>query len=275
MRKPRVLFVSQEIFPYLDQTHMSQIGRYLPQGIQERGKEIRTFMPRYGCINERRNQLHEVIRLSGLNIIIDDTDHPLIIKVASIQSARMQVYFIDNDEYFQRKHTLSDENNNHFEDNDERSIFFCKGVLETVKKLGWTPDIVHCHGWFTAPLPLLIKKAYREDPLFQDTKVVYSLYDDHFEHSLNKKFAHKLNFDGISDGDLKKVKDPTYNNLTKLALEHADGVIKGSESLAPDVQKLLKTASIPVLDYQDPESYIDAYSSFYDEILQEEPVLSE
>jgi starch synthase len=195
--------------------------------------------------------------------------------VASIQSARMQVYFIDNDEYFQRKHTLSDENNNHFEDNDERSIFFCKGVLETVKKLGWTPDIVHCHGWFTAPLPLLIKKAYREDPLFQDTKVVYSLYDDHFEHSLNKKFAHKLNFDGISDGDLKKVKDPTYNNLTKLALEHADGVIKGSESLAPDVQKLLKTASIPVLDYQDPESYIDAYSSFYDEILQEEPVLSE
>ena len=275
MRKPRVLFVSQEIFPYLDQTHMSHVSRYLPQGIQEKGKEIRTFMPRFGCINERRNQLHEVIRLSGINIIIDDTDHPLIIKVASIQSARMQVYFIDNEEYFQRKHTLTDERNAHFADNDERSIFFCRGVIETVKKLGWAPDIVHCHGWFTSSLPVLIKKAFKEDPLFAETKVVYSVYDDHFDSQLDKRFASKLVMDGITESDVKKVKDATYSNLTKMAFEHSDGIIKGSETLHPDVEKALKSSGKPVLNFQDPESYIESYSKFYDLMLQEELVDSE
>lgn len=275
MRKPRVLFVSQEIYPYLEQTHMSHIGRFLPQGIQERGKEIRTFMPRFGCINERRNQLHEVIRLSGLNIIIDDTDHPLIIKVASIQSARMQVYFIDNEEYFQRKHTLSNETNEYFQDNDERSIFFCRGVLETVKKLGWAPDIIHCHGWFTAPLPVLLKKAYREDPLFSESKVVYSVYDDHFADSLNKKFHGKLLMDGISESDVKKAKDPSHLNLTKLAIEFSDGVIEGSENLSAEHHKAIKASQKPVLGFHNPETYLDAYSSFYDELLQEESVLSE
>ncbi len=275
MRKPRVLFVSQEIFPYLDQTHMSHVSRYLPQGIQEKGKEIRTFMPRFGCINERRNQLHEVIRLSGINIIIDDTDHPLIIKVASIQSARMQVYFIDNEEYFQRKHTLTDEQNAHFADNDERSIFFCRGVIETVKKLGWAPDIVHCHGWFTSSLPVLIKKAFREDPLFAETKVVYSVYDDHFDSQLDKRFSSKLVMDGISEGDVKKVKEATFCNLTKMAFEHSDGIIKGSETLHPEIEKALKAAGKPILNFQDPESYIDSYSKFYDLMLQEELVDSE
>ena len=139
MAKKRVLFISQEIVPYLPESEMANIGRFLPQGIQEKGKEIRTFMPRYGCINERRNQLHEVIRLSGMNLIINDTDHPLIIKVASIQSARMQVYFIDNDDYFQRKHTIADEKGAFLPDNDERSIFFARGVFETVRKLRWLP----------------------------------------------------------------------------------------------------------------------------------------
>ena len=161
MEKTRVLFVTQEILPYLEETAMAKIGRFLPQGIQERGKEIRTFMPRYGNINERRNQLHEVIRLSGMNLIIDDADHPLIIKVASIQQARMQIYFIDNEDYFQRKFTIADKNGKFFEDNDERTIFFARGVLETVKKLGWGPDIVHCHGWFTSLLPVYLKKAYK------------------------------------------------------------------------------------------------------------------
>src|SRR5512138_1560307 len=160
MESRKVLFISQEITPYLGETKLSKIGRYLPQGIQERGKEIRTFMPRYGCINERRNQLHEVIRLSGMNLIIDDTDHPLIIKVASIQSARMQIYFIDNDDYFQRKGTVADDDGSEYADNDERCIFFARGVLETVKKLRWTPDIIHCHGWITALAPLYIKKVY-------------------------------------------------------------------------------------------------------------------
>ena len=164
MEKIKVLFVNQEITPYLKESHMGKVGRFLPQGIQERGKEIRTFMPRYGNINERRNQLHEVIRLSGMNLIIDDTDHPLIIKVASIQSARMQIYFIDNEDYFQRKATFTDKDGGFFEDNDERAIFYSRGVLETVKKLGWSPDIVHCHGWMTSLIPLYIKRAFRENP---------------------------------------------------------------------------------------------------------------
>ena len=158
--KKRVLFINQEMLPYIEESEIAKIGRNLPQGIQQKGKEIRTFMPRFGCINERRNQLHEVIRLSGMNLIIDDNDHPLIIKVASIQAARMQVYFIDNEEYFQRKFGLKDKAGNFFEDNDERAIFYCRGVLETVKKLGWAPDIIHCHGWMNAFVPLNIKKVF-------------------------------------------------------------------------------------------------------------------
>ena len=166
MSTTRVLYIAQEITPYLPEGEISCICRNLPQAIQEKGKEIRTFMPRFGCVNERRNQLHEVIRLSGMNLIIDDTDHPLIIKVASIQSARMQVYFIDNDDFFQRRYTIADENGE-FEDNEDRSIFFVRGVLETVKKLRWTPDIIHCHGWMTALTPLYIKKTFSQDPFFR------------------------------------------------------------------------------------------------------------
>src|SRR5664280_799781 len=184
MESRKVLFISQEITPYLGETKLSKIGRFLPQGIQERGKEIRTFMPRYGCINERRNQLHEVIRLSGMNLIIDDTDHPLIIKVASIQSARMQVYFIDNEDYFQRKNIIKDSKGNEFADNDERAIFYARGVLETVIKLRWAPDLIHCSGWLTSLVPLYIKKAYNDDPLFVNSKVIYSVYHDDFKKSL-------------------------------------------------------------------------------------------
>src|SRR5436190_7530316 len=185
MKKAKVLFVSQEITPFLELTEISKIARYLPQGIQERGKEIRTFMRRFGLINERRNQLHEVIRLSGMNLIIDDSDHPLIIKVASIQAARMQVYFIDNEEYFQRKQIYRDAAGTFFPDNDDRAIFFGRGVLETVKKLGWSPDIIHCHGWMTALVPLLIKTSYKDDPMFHNSKVVYSLYNDQFSEPFN------------------------------------------------------------------------------------------
>ena len=167
---------------------MSEIGRYLPQGVQEKGREIRTFMPRYGCVNERRNQLHEVIRLSGMNLVINDADHPLIIKVASIQAARMQVYFIDNEDYFQRKAVLHDADGNEFEDNDERAVFFARGVLETVIKLRWAPDIIHCHGWLTSLVPLYIKKYYYNDPLFQNSKLVYSVYNDDFKNTPGQQF---------------------------------------------------------------------------------------
>jgi starch synthase len=274
MKKARVLFVSQEITPYLDETPMGHIARYLPQGIQEKGKEIRTFMPRYGCINERRNQLHEVIRLSGMNLIIDDTDHPLIIKVASIQAARMQVYFIDNDEYFQRKFVVTDKKGAHFEDNDERMIFFARGVIETVKKLGWAPDIVHCHGWFTSLMPLYLKKAFRDNPLFAETRVIYSVYEDEFTNNLDKDFAKKILVDGIEKSDVEAVaKTPNYLNLNRLAIDYSDAVIKGSDKINSDVEKYIKKSGKMSLEFKNKEEYVAAYSEFYDAVLAEESLL--
>ena len=245
---------------------MSEIARYLPQGVQEKGREIRTFMPRYGCVNERRNQLHEVIRLSGMNLVIDDTDHPLIIKVASIQAARMQVYFIDNEDYFQRKAVLSDDDGNEFTDNDERAIFFARGVLETVIKLRWAPDIIHCHGWLTSLVPLYIKKYYYNDPLFKQSKVVYSAYNDDFKNTLDKDFNQKLLLDGITTDDVEVIKDPTYVNVNKMAVDYSDAVIQGTESINPDVKSYIKETGKLFLDYQPKETYIDAYNDFYDKV---------
>ncbi len=267
MQKARVLFVAEEITPYLEETPIGKIGRYLPQGIQERGKEIRTFMPRYGCINERRNQLHEVIRLSGMNLIIDDTDHPLIIKVASIQQARMQIYFIDNEDYFQRKFVLRDKNKKFFKDNDERAIFFSRGVLETVKKLGWAPDIVHCHGWFSSITPIYLKKAFNENPLFTETKVIYSIYNDDFDEGLNKDFAKKIKMEGIEDADLEQYKGADYISMNKAAIDYSDAVIIGSDTINAEVEEYLKASGKPYLEYHPEETYIDAYNKFYDEIL--------
>lgn len=267
-KKARVLFVSQEVTPYLDETPMGMIGRKLPQGIQERGKEIRTFMPKYGCINERRNQLHEVIRLSGMNLIIDNSDHQLIIKVASIQSARMQVYFIDNQEYFERKHILKDKKGDHFADNDERAIFFCRGVIETVKKLGWSPDVVHLNGWMTGLTALYLKKSFKDNPLFADTKIVYSVYDDDFTVPLHKDFAKKVLFDGIEKGDVELLKNPTFANVSKLAIDLADGVIKASSKINSEVEKHIKKSGKPTLEFIEGEEYISAYSEFYDAVLE-------
>jgi starch synthase len=272
MEKKRVLFVSQEITPYLDETFIGRISRYLPQGIQEKGREIRTFMPRYGCINERRNQLHEVIRLSGMNLIIDNNDHPLIIKVASIQQARMQIYFIDNEDYFQRKAVLSDKSGSFFEDNDERAIFFARGVLETVKKLGWGPDIIHCHGWFTSFLPLYVKKSYRDNPLFGDTKVVISVYDDEFPGDMPADIAKKVKYDGITNKDLAYYKKTNYVNLIKAAVEYADGVIIGSPKINEELMTFLQKSGKPLLDYQDESVYVDTYSEFYDKVLDQDPI---
>jgi len=254
--------------PYLKETPMSRIGRYLPQGIQEKGKEIRTFMPRFGNINERRNQLHEVIRLSGMNLIINDTDHPLIIKVASIQQARMQIYFIDNEDFFHRKFTIRDKANKFYTDNDERSIFFSRGVLETVKKLGWGPDIVHCHGWISALVPLYVKRAYKDNPLFSDSKVVYSIYNDDFSEGFRKDFDKKIKLPGITAKDLKYYKDANYVSLTKAAIEYADAVILGSEKINPELEAYVNTLNKPVLPLQPADNYIDAYNNFYDSLLK-------
>lgn len=266
MEKKKILYISQEITPYLPETEMSEIARYLPQGVQERGREIRTFMPRYGCVNERRNQLHEVIRLSGMNLVINDTDHPLIIKVASIQAARMQVYFIDNEDYFQRKHVLTDSKGNEFEDNDERAVFFARGVLETVIKLRWAPDIIHCHGWLTSLVPLYIKKYYYNDPLFKNSKVVYSVYNDDFKKTLNSNFNEKLLVEGITPEDVKVIKEPTFENVSKMAIDYSDAVIKGTEEINGNVEKYIQSSEKLFLDYQPKETYIDAYNEFYDKV---------
>ena len=272
MEKTKVLFVTQEITPYMKDSHMGMIGRYLPQGIQEKGREIRTFMPRVGNINERRNQLHEVIRLSGMNLIIDDTDHPLIIKVASIQQARMQIYFIDNEDYFQRKYTFHDKNNKFFSDNDERAIFYSRGVIETVKKLGWGPDIIHCHGWMTSLVPIYVKKAFFENPLFTETKVIISVYDDDFNELMNKNFIDKVKLTGLNNKDLKHYKTPNFVSLMKSAIDFSDGVIIGSPSINPEILDYLKSSDKPFLEFQPMDRYIDAFSDFYDEILVAEPV---
>jgi len=272
MKKARVLYVSQEIYPYMDEKPISMIARNLPQGIQERGREIRTFMPRYGCINEIRHGLHEVIRLSGINQIIDDNDHPLIIKVASIQRARMQVYFIDNEDYFQRKATFADETGKPFADNDERCIFFCRGVIETVRKLSWTPDIIHCHGWFTSLLPLYIKKAMIEDPLFENTKVVYSLYNDKIEGTFDKNMAKKAEWENADTEDLSVIKTPTYSTLSKLAINWADAIVKAEPGLDADIVKHAVKSGKPLLEHIG-EDYADAYSDFYNEIMELEGAL--
>lgn len=268
----KILYVSSEIFPFLPQSDMSYIGRHLPQAIQESGGEIRSFMPKYGCINERRNQLHEVIRLSGMNIIIKDIDRPLIIKVASISAARMQVYFIDNEDYFQRKFIYRDENERFFADNDERGIFFARGVLETVKKLRWKPTIVHCHGWLSHLLPLYLKKAYRNDPLFTNAKVVLSLYNDLTTETFNENMRSKVLTGGMKPKDVEFLAEPGAVNLAKTAIQYSDGVILANPNVDPALPEFAKSLNLPVLpfiDPQDPEStYITDYNRFYEKILE-------
>ena len=266
----KILFVNSEIFPYLPETPVARIGRLLPQGIQERKKEIRSFMPRYGCINERKNQLHEVIRLSGLNIIIGDVDRPLINKFASISADRIQVYFIDNEDYFKRKQTFRDENGVFFEDNAERAIFFARGVLETVKKLRWAPDIIHCHGWISHILPAYLKKVYREDPIFAGSKVVLSLYDDTPVEAFSPEFANLARFGAVTEADLPFLDRPDGINLAKTAVQYSDGLILGSADIDSEVVEYGRSLGLPVLPYDgsaiEDGSFVDAYNSFYDQL---------
>lgn len=269
MEKKRVLYISQEISPFLPKSDIATTARKLPQGIQEGGKEIRAFMPRYGCINERRHQLHEVIRLSGMNLIINDVDHPLIIKVASVPQAKIQVYFIDNEDFFTRKATVKDDKGNYFADNDERAMFFGRGVLETVKKLGWKPDIIHCHGWMTALTPLYIKKLYHDDPHFADAKVVYSVYGNGFNKNWDSNFHEKLKFDGFNEADIADLKSVDFVALTKKAMEVSDGVIQGSDDIDPEIKQLIESSNIPFLEYYSEESCVKHVNEFYDQIFEE------
>ncbi|WP_431156872.1 glycogen/starch synthase [Winogradskyella poriferorum] len=263
MKDKRILYVSSEVVPYLPETEISSMSFEAPRMVNKQGGQIRIFMPRFGNINERRHQLHEVIRLSGINLVINDLDMPLIIKVASIPKERIQVYFIDNEEYFKRKATLTDEEGNLFPDNDERAIFFAKGVIETVKKLNWAPDIIHVNGWLASLLPLYLREFYKTEPLFTESKIVTSVYNQSFEGTLNKEMINKVKFDGLEDSVISPLTEPDYVNLMKIAIDNSDAVIRGSEELPEELNTYLSSTEKPVLDYYSIEEFADPYTEFY------------
>ena len=271
--KKRVLYVCQEISPYTGDTNMGNLAGILPQKIQESGKDIRMFLPRFGTINERRHQLHEVIRLSGMNLIIDDFDHQLIIKVASIQKLRLQVYFIDNEEYFPSKQMFHDQEGNLMLNNDERMIFYCKGVIETVRKLGWAPDIIHCQGWFSSLVPMYIKKLYKDEPLFENVKIVYSVFDNQENFHLGNKLTDKLLFENLLKDDVKNVTDASINNLHQFAIDYSDAVIQGSQEISDQVLSHIKSTSKPFMEFPGNDEFVEKYKDFYNQFLpEEEPV---
>lgn len=265
MKDLKVLVVSSEVIPYLPENEISTSAFDFAKLVHSKGGQTRIFMPRFGVINERRHQLHEVIRLSGINLVVNDMDMPLIIKVASIPKERMQVYFIDNDEYFKRKALYTDEDNHLFEDNDERLIFFAKGVIETVKKLNWSPDIIHIHGWMASLLPLYINEYFTDNPLFAKSKIVTSIYKDEFEGELSKKLIDKVKFDNIAESKIKTLVKPTSENIVNSAIEYSDAVVIGSEDINEELLKNLKTSKKPVLEYVNGEEKEDAILSFYKE----------
>ncbi|MBQ7509890.1 MAG: glycogen/starch synthase [Prevotella sp.] len=266
MAKKKILFINQEIAPYVPETPMAVMGRELPRAMQEQDHEIRTFMPKWGVINERRGQLHEVIRLSGMNLIINDTDHPLIIKVASIPTARVPVYFIDNDDYFSRRHMVTDENGNGYADNGERAIFFTRGVLETVKKLRWIPDIIHCQGWMSAVVPFYIKTAYKDEPSYANTKVVYSMFNPGIKSDLGSNFKKSVEFRDAKAELLTGYKDLfTLDELGKLAIDYSDGIVMADKGISKTLQKYAKDKNIPTLAFQG-DDFGEAYETFYDQI---------
>lgn len=277
MGKKKILFVSQEIYPYLPETKMSNLGLNLPKHSIENGNETRVFLPKFGTIKEKTNNLHEVIRLSGMNLIIDDFDHQLIIKVASIQAARMQIYFIDNEEYFPKKIMFHDEAGNFLKENEERMIFYCKGVIETVKKLGWSPEIIHCQGWFAALIPLYIKTVYNEDPLFKNTKVIYNVFDSDFKETLNTNIVKKLLFEKkLNLRNVSLLKNPTFINLNKFAINYSDAIIQGSKNINPQILKYIKKSKLPFMPYAGDEEYEDTYNNFFESLVStEELELSE
>jgi len=262
MEDKRILYVSSEVVPYLAENEVSLQSYEMPKMINDLGGQIRIFMPRYGNINERRHQLHEVIRLSGMNLVVNDMDMPLIIKVASIPKERIQVYFIDNDEYFKRKATFSDEEGVLYPDNDERAIFFAKGVVETVKKLNWVPDVIHVHGWMAAMLPVYLKHYYKDEGIFAETKIISSVYEQGFEGELDKEFINKVLFDNISKEAVSDLASPTYENMMKVSIMHSDAVVAGSEVLSPTLTKFIESSNKPFLPFASKDTIKEVYTSF-------------
>ena len=263
MKNKKVLIISSEVVPYLPQTEQAVNSFKLPKEINENGGQTRIFIPRYGIINERRHQLHEVIRLSGMNLVINDLDMPLIIKVASIPKERMQVYFIDNEEYFKRRSLLHNDKGKLHSDNDERMIFFTKGVIETVKKLNWSPDIIHLHGWFTALFPLYLNTYYKDEPIFADSKIVTSIYKKDFTGVVSKKIKSKVEFDLIPKEETEFLSKPNYNNLIKLSIKHSDGIVSSSKEITNGFNEIIDESKKPHLCYNssiEKNAYVDFYT---------------
>ena len=270
MKAEKILFITQEIKPFVPESPIATVSHDLPQAIQDQVKEIRIFTPLWGTINTRRNNLHEVIRLSGMNLIIDDTDHPLIIKVASLQSARLQVYFIENDDYFHNRLMTKDENGMEYSDNDERSIFFNLGVLEAVKKQRWCPEIIHCNGWMSALAPLYAKNAYKDEPSFRDSKIVISLFDDKFDGTLDEGFKTKLTCKELPEEILAEIESPvTYETLIRMAIRNCDGIIINGDNVPSELVDYAREQGKAILPKQEPDAYAAACYSFYNELLGE------
>jgi len=264
MNGKKVLYVSSEVIPYLPNNDISSLSYNLPKMVNENGGQTRIFIPKYGIINERRHQLHEVIRLSGMNLIIDDIDMPLIIKVASIPKERMQVYFIDNDEYFKNRGLhFNNKNKKLYKDNDERAIFFAKGVVETIKKLNWSPDIIHLHGWFTALFPLYLNTYYKDEPIFADSKIVTSIYKKDFTGVVSKKIKSKVEFDLIPKEETEFLSKSNYNNLIKLSIKHSDGIVSSSKEITNGFNEIIDESKKPHLCYNssiEKNAYVDFYT---------------
>ena len=274
MKEPkRILFISQEIYPYLaEESPIRLLNRQLPEYFQGHGFETRTFMPKFGEINERRNQLHEVIRLSGMNLIIEDSDHPLLIKVASIQSARIQIYFIDNDDLFRRRKGVADEHGVEYADNDDRVIFYARGVIETVKKLRWTPDVIVCSGWMSALAPLYLKKAFNDEPFFAKSKIVLMLDDNEYKKPFSTRFSDKLRLEGITNTDVRSIAGfPVgYEELMRLAIDYSDAVVYAMPQVNQRLMNYAETKGKPILPYKECENVVEASKrqyDFYDTLL--------
>ena len=266
MAKRRILYVSHEIKPYFPDSDLAKAGLAFPKKMNDKGHEIRVFMPRFGSINERRHQLHEVIRLSGINVVINDLDQPLIIKVASIPGARIQVYFIDNEDYFKRKGTWVDKENKFYKDNGERTLFFCKSVIETIKKLGWKPDVIHFMGWMSTAMPAYLRQFNSEDPYFNDAKLVYSLFGDGFDGKLDSGITKGMEFDGVED--MEEFKKPTSDNLFTGAVKHVDAVLKMNDEVSQVQIDAAESAGVKVLDgkvFIDTPAELD---SFYESLFE-------
>jgi starch synthase len=268
MSKLRILYVASEITPFLKTTDVADFVRKLPQDMQERGMEIRILVPRFGLINERKNRLHEVVRLSGINISVGDEEKPLIIKVASIPTAKLQVYFIDNEDYFHRKYVFHDKEDRFYDDNDERAIFFCKGVLETVKKLGWSPDIVHCNDWMTALIPLYLKTTYKNDPMFKDTKSVFTVYNNAFEHRFNAAdLVEKAKMMDIDDAMLAPLETGDFTGFIKIGCSYADAVVGANETENDSLTAILNEIAEHKLDLAEAENVTDRYFNIYTQLV--------